>query len=163
MIAALAVLSLPSQMKAQGESDSMEVHYLIVNHSGGAVSKFALSEGPELSFATDSVIVSHNGNTLTFSLFDIVDYTFSSEKISTGIRQVEVASEETVRPSLRQGKALFEGLHPKDKVRVYGIGGMMINSVEADDSGRAEVNLGSLGKGIYILRTPECGFKITNK
>ncbi len=45
----------------------------------------------------------------------------------------------------------------------YNLNGTQISSVTADGEGRVALDLSSLPKGVYILRTPTKSFKFMNK
>ena len=73
------------------------------------------------------------------------------------------AGKETATPSFSFHNAEVSGLKEGANVGIYGLNGRLISAVRADAAGHVTLNLSSLPKGIYILRTPTRSFKFVNQ
>jgi hypothetical protein len=152
----LALVALLLPLSAMAES----VQCLVLTESNGAVSKFALTDAPVVTYSGSDMVVSCGDQTMTVGLEGLT-LTFG-EMETTRIETVKDGVTESDRLQFSFGEASFEGLQPGALVNVYSIDGKMQTKVKADQDGRASVSLMSLPKGVYILRTPTKSFKIKN-
>lgn len=158
-----ACLLFCGKVSAQGEV-TVDVHYLIISLTDGSESKFALADNPVITFNGDTLLITCASDELSVDLNGIKDYRFSVEQVSTRIDRPSVTPNGgEVRPTIAFGEAKFSGLEAGTRVMVYTIEGKAITTVKASADGEALVDLRSLPKGIYILRTPTKSFKIYNK
>ena len=74
-----------------------------------------------------------------------------------------IITKETATPSFSFHNAEVSGLKEGANVGIYDLNGRLISAVRADAVGHATLNLSSLPKGIYILRTPTRSFKFVNQ
>ncbi len=163
MIASV-MFSLPMSTNAQ-EERTVDVTYLVLTENSGAVSRFALSDSPEMSFSDGNLVVACQGDELTTSLADVKDYTFVVEHVSTGINSIPVAEGAVAsqQPTFSFRDAKINGLKAGARVGIYSINGTLVSNINADAQGAASINLNNLPKGVYILRTPNKSFKIINR
>ena len=92
------------------------------------------------------------------------NYHFVVEQVTTAIERPTVQPNgDDIRPTIAFGEAKFNGLKAGTRIMVYSVEGKAITTVTATTDGQATVDLRSLPKGIYILRTPAKSFKIYNK
>ena len=152
----LALVALLLPLSAMAES----VQCLVLTESNGAVSKFALTDAPVVTYSGSDMVVSCGDQTMTVGLEGLT-LTFG-EMETTRIETVKDGVTESDRLQFSFGEASFEGLQPGALVSVYSIDGKMQTKVKADQDGRASVSLMSLPKGVYILRTPTKSYKIKN-
>ena len=152
----LALVALLLPLSAMAES----VQCLVLTESNGAVSKFALTDAPVVTYSGSDMVVSCGDQTMTVGLEGLT-LTFG-EMETTRIETVKDGVTESDRLQFSFGEASFEGLTPGALVSVYSIDGKMLTKVKADQDGRASVSLMGLPKGVYILRTPTKTFKIKN-
>ena len=61
----------------------------------------------------------------------------------------------------QQGEMTLEGLEPGSTIRVYDASGCLRHTTKAD--GRTSIDLSSLPKGIYIVRSGKVAIKVMNK
>ena len=152
----LALVAFLLPLSAMAES----VQCLVLTESNGAVSKFALTDAPVVTYSGSDMVVSCGDQTMTVGLEGLT-LTFG-EMETTRIETVKDGVTESDRLQFSFGEASFEGLQPGALVSVYSIDGKMQTKVKADQDGRASVSLMGLPKGVYILRTPTKSFKIKN-
>lgn len=150
----LALVALLLPLSAMAES----VQCLVLTESNGAVSKFALTDAPVVTYSGSDMVVSCGDQTMTVGLEGLT-LTFG-EMETTRIETVKDGVADADRLQFSFGEASFEGLTPGALVSVYSIDGKMQTKVKADQDGCASVSLMSLPKGVYILRTPTKSFKL---
>ena len=134
------------------------VQCLVLTEANGAVSKFALTDAPVVTYNGGDMIVSYSDQELTIALEGLV-WTFG-EMEATRIDEVIGKQDDAAHPQFSFGEARFEGLQPGGMVQVYSLDGKALSTVKADGDGRVSVCLGNLPRGIYVLRTPTRSFKI---
>ena len=150
----LALIALLLPLTAMAEN----VQCLVLTESSGAVSKFALTDAPVVTYSGSDMVVTCGDQTLTVGLEGLT-LTYDEMEV-TGIDVVKDSTADPDRLQFSFGEACFEGLQSGALVSVYSIDGKMITRVKADGDGRASISLSSLPLGVYILRTPSKSFKI---
>ena len=150
--------------QTQQDEETREVEYLVVELIDGEASSFALEDAPHLTFANGEVVVKSNESSVSFSLDGVKNYHFVTKTVSLGIERITTtpsANEPT--QAFTNGKATFSGLKAGATIAVYTIDGRAVKTVKAAEDGSAEIDLGSLPTGIYIVRTPAKSFKVYQK
>jgi hypothetical protein len=148
----MAVLVLPSLLWAEA------VQYLVLTKNNTEVAKFALNDKPVITFSEGNLIVTCGGEEILSTSMEGLKSSF--EDVSTGIQ--DMRSEDPLRPKISFGEALFEGMKPGSRITVYTLDGKVVDYTTVTEDGRAKLDVGQLGKGIYILRTPSQSIKIKN-
>ncbi len=161
--AALMMLPLAANAQTTTETTYVDVQYLILTDTAGVSHKFALADEPEIKFRDGNIIVTSNADTLSTALAGITNYKVESQKAPTGIKTLPSGNTESDEPAFSFANATVSGLKAGTRVSVYSINGSLVSTVTAGQDGAANLNLGSLPKGIYILRTPTKSFKIVNR
>lgn len=134
------------------------VGYLVVSERNGTTTYFALSGKPVVRTSGGQVAVTAPESNISVAIADVKDITFSNE-VPTSIGKIVVS-----QPSfLGNGSVLFSGLNPGDKVFVYTTAGATANSATATTDGTCSLDLKQLPRGVYIIRTPNASYKVTNK
>ncbi len=159
LMAMALMLLIPGTTRAQ---DYVDVQYLVLTLNDGSVSKFALTDAPEISFNDNLMVVTCDGDELSTELADVDNYTFVTEQVATKVSPITVKDGKSVS-DVAFRNAQITGLNADGHVTVYDINGKAITTLVADAEGKVNVDLSNLSKGIYILHTPTKNFKITNK
>ena len=146
----LLILSLLSALSAYAD----EARVVIRQKSGGET-VLQLDTNPVITFSGEDMVVTTSLTSISFPLADVDSYTASDG--TTGIRPVVSA------PRFADGRIIFSGLAAGSVVSVYTPDGRLISRQRADGSGRADISLASLPKGIYVVRAQDNSIKITNK
>ena len=162
-ILALILTLLPVGNLRADESKTIDVQYLVVSHADATESQFELADSPTITFNGDSLTVTCNDDALTLSMTDVTDYHFITKQVTTSIKTVTTPTDSDTRPTIAFGEAKFTGLKAGSRVTVYNIKGQAVSSQQASVDGDVTIDLSSLPKGIYILKTPTRGYKIMNK
>lgn len=158
-----AFLLFCGKTSAQDEV-TVDVHYLVISLSDGSESKFSLADNPLITFNNDTLVVSCAGDDIAVGIDGVKNYHFVVEQVTTAIERPTVQPNgDDIRPTIAFGEAKFNGLKAGTRIMVYSVEGKAITTVTATTDGQATVDLRSLPKGIYILRTPAKSFKIYNK
>ena len=148
----MAALVLPSLLWAE------TAQYLVLTKNNTEVAKFALNDKPVITFSEGNLIVTCGGEEVLSTGMEGLKSSF--EDVSTGIQEVRI--EDPKRPKISFGEALFEGLKPGDRITVYTLDGKAVDYTTASEDGRAKLDVGRLGKGVFILRTPSQSIKVKN-
>lgn len=147
-----AMLFLPSLLMAEN------TQYLVLTRNNTEVAKFSLKDTPVITFSNGNLVVTSNGEELLSTSMDGLKNSF--ESVSTGIQDIN--SDEPAKPRFYFGEAVFEGLKAGDQITVYTIDGKAVSRTTANANGSAAIDISSLGKGIFILRTPTQSIIIKN-
>lgn len=136
-------------------------NYLVVETTNGDMYSFGFSDEPIITFEKQSMKIKSKGDSHSFEISDVKEYTFSETEKTTGIENVQ-ANELRINNDAN-GQVIIEGIQPNSKVRLFSIDGKehMSNISTSDD--RVHINLDSLPKGIYIVSVNSKSFKIYKK
>ena len=161
---ALALSFIPLSGFAQTVQEKM-ITCLVLTETNGTKTEFALESFPVITIEGNNLVITHNGNQLTTALTGVQDYHFIEKKVTTSISSVPSNDPKNTSntPQFSFSNAEVSGLKAGARVTIYNLNGTQISSVTADGEGRVALDLSSLPKGVYILRTPTKSFKFMNK
>ena len=142
-----------------GIAAQAQVQYLIVTHSDGAASEFALADAPVVTCQNGTLEVTTAHQTLAIALSEVENYHFTETLPYTAIDEVKT---DDTKPLIEAGHARFENLPEGTTVNIFTIDGRRAGSAIATD-GSVDIDLTNLGTGIYILSTPKASYKIINR
>ena len=138
---------------------AQNARFLIVTQNDDSQAGFALSEQPVVT-CTDGVLkVTSPTQTLEVELANVKNYAFAETFMPTAIEQIK----DDTKPVIQAGMAQFENLKPGTIINIYTIDGRNAGRAVANDNGSVNVDLTSLGSGIFILATPNASYKILNR
>ena len=161
---ALALSFIPLSGFAQTVQKKM-ITCLVLTETNGTTTEFALESFPVITIEGNNLVITHNGNQLTTALTGVQDYHFIEKTVTTSISSVPSndPKNESNTPQFSFSNAEVSGLKAGARVAIYNLNGTQISSVTADGEERVALDLSSLPKGVYILRTPTKSFKFMNK
>ena len=161
---ALALSFIPLSGFAQTVQERI-ITCLVLTEANGTKTEFALDSYPVVTIEANELVITCKGKKLSTVLTDVKDYSFTQKKVTTSISSVPANDPkgETATPSFSFSNAEVSGLKAGARVAIYNLNGTQISSVTADSEGRVALDLSSLPKGVYILRTPTKSFKFMNK
>lgn len=161
---ALALSFIPLSGFAQTVQEKM-MTFLVLTETNGTKTEFALDSYPVITIEANNLVITCKGKKLTTALTGVQDYHFIEKKVPTSISSVPANDPkgETATPSFSFSNAEISGLQAGARVAIYNLNGTQVSSVTADAEGRVALDLSSLPKGVYILRTPTKSFKFMNK
>ena len=161
---ALALSFIPLSGFAQTVQEKM-ITCLVLTETNGTKTEFALESFPVITIEGNNLVITHNGNQLTTALTGVQDYHFIEKTVTTSISSVPSndPKNESNTPQFSFSNAEVSGLKAGARVAIYNLNGTQISSATADGEGRVALDLSSLPKGVYILRTPTKSFKFMNK
>ncbi len=136
-----------------------ELKYLVITGTDGATTTFLLADRPLVVPDDNEFIVTCKGEDLTFVISEVLSFKFF-DALPDAIHEVV---EESSRPQLSDGRALFKGLRAGSLVSVFSSGGQQVTTVRADEHGMAEVHYSQLPAGVYILKGGNNTVKIIKK
>lgn len=154
-----------SLMPLQSHAQEWLATFLVLTETNGTKTEFPLESQPVVTFEQNNLVVTCNGKTLSTALTDVLEYSFIQRNVTTGINNLpgKEAGKEAATPSFSFHNAEVSGLKEGANVGIYDLNGRLISAVRADAVGHVTLNLSSLPKGIYILRTPTKSFKFVNQ
>lgn len=138
---------------------------LVLTETNGTKTEFALDSYPVVTIEANDLVITCEGKKLSTALIGVQNYHFTEKKVTTSVSSVPANDPkgETTTPSFSFSNAEVSGLKAGARVAIYNLNGTQISSVIADGEGRVALDLSSLPKGVYILRTPTKSFKFMNK
>ena len=131
------------------------VKYLVLN-SGGEETVIALADEPVMTINEGILKVTVAGEEkVSADLSQGLSYRFS-EADPTAIQ--EVLNKESSR--LEQGHVYIAHAREGETVRVFTVDGKQVVSQRINSEGTADIDLTTLGKGIYIVKSAKTSIKI---
>jgi hypothetical protein len=153
-LALLVMMVLPTSIHARESAETTLC--MVLTQKDGTVSKFALKESPVMTYEGENIVVNCGDQQLSTEMAGISDIKFEESEIDG----IETISNSEPQAAFSFGKASFSGLKADAMVHVYTIDGKMLISTRANIDGEAQIDLGTLSRGIYIVRTPSKSYKI---
>ncbi len=147
------VFSLVLMTSFVARSSELRIHL----KNGGDLS-FILDTKPVITFEGESLIVQCEDASYSAYLYEILYYEYI--EIATDIESYQKKEDNLI---IIDGHILYSKFPNGSNVRVYSLDGMMLGSYKIDNGGYVDLNLTSLPKGIFILKTPLTSIKIANK
>lgn len=121
---------------------------------------YALPNKPVITFeGMNMVVLDTKMNTTTMIPIANVAY---YELVSSPAKIQQTRSEST-KPIIAHGHVMFTQLPPGSNVSVYTMEGQLIRNYKTDHSGSVDINLSTLSKGVYIIKSPFTSIKVTNR
>ena len=143
-------------MATSAKADS--VKYLVLN-SGGEETVIALADEPVMTIEESILKVTVAGEEkLSADLSQGLSYKFLAED-PTAIQ--EVLNKETSR--LELGHVYIAHAKAGETVRVFTVDGKLVASQRINSEGTADIDLTTLGKGLYIVKSAKTSIKVMNK
>ena len=146
----LLILSLLSALSAYADDASV-----VIKQKSGGETVLQLANNPVITFSGEDMVVTTDLTSISIPLADVDSYTFSDG--TSGIKPVKSA------PQFADGHIILSGMAAGAEVSVYTPDGRLFSRQRADGSGRADISLASLPKGMYVVRTQDNSIKIINK
>lgn len=149
----LFLLLTSSSMFAAG------TRYLRITEKGGTIYEIPLSEYPIIN--VENNVLKVGASTIIYmeiALEDIENYTLAFPAAPAKKYDPSLDDEVTGITNVK-----FSGMAPGTVINVYAPNGKLEGKVAADENGRVSTDLGSFGKGVHILRTPNGSIKVLNK
>ncbi len=117
----------------------------------------------DFKFADEPIATIENGE-LHISLATTQEVAYSLENVSKLTLNADPASVSKIEGKslsfvVTETQILVDGLDAAASVSVYDVKGRCLVSTKADVAGHAEVALGGLSKGVYVVSTPKQSFK----
>ena len=161
---ALALSFIPFSGFAQTVQEKM-MTFLVLTETNGTKTEFALESFPVITIEGNNLVITCKDQKLTTALTGVQDYHFIEKKVPTAISNIPANDPkgETATPRFSFSNAEVSGLKAGARIAIYNLNGTQVSSVTADGEGRVALDLSSLPKGVYILRTPTKSFKFMNK
>ena len=139
-------------------------YYLVVWTGENAKHCYALSEKPELTMENGVFTLTTTTTTVTYNAAEILKFTLGDidgNPVTDDIGGIEAKAEPNVD---RHGDRLyFTDCKPNSPIRIYNMGGRLVDTQRTDDNGQAEISLSGLKAGVYILKSDDITFKITKR
>lgn len=147
----MLVLMVTASASAEG------MQYVVFDLKDGTQTVIALQDKPVITCQGGELKVTVAGQEkVSAPLGDVAKYYFSETPL--GIFDV---TEE--KPRIEMGHLYIANAKTGDVVRVYTTDGRMVGAYRIADNGNADIDLTTLGKGLYIVKMPKTSIKILNQ
>ena len=147
----LLVLMLTASASAEG------MQYVVFDLRDGTQTVIALQDKPVITCQGGELKVTVAGEEkVSVSLGDVAKYYFSDNPLNI----FEMADE---KPRIEMGHLYVTRAKAGESVRVYTTDGRMVGSYRISADGNADIDLTTLGKGLYIVKTAKASIKILNQ
>lgn len=129
---------------------AQEAHpQLVVWLKGGEKAYFNLDKLPETSFGDGLLTIKSSTSTVSYQLANVLRYTYLNVQ-STGID--DMPSAYGVKISELGEAVTFRSLKPGTIVRLYSLGGMLLDEHTAQDAQPLTITLRSYPSGAYVVK-----------
>ena len=147
----LLVLLVSASASAEG------MKYVVFDLRDGTQTVIALQDKPVITCQSGELKVTVAGEEkVSASLGDVVKYYFSETPLSI----FEMTEE---KPRIEMGHLYVTRGKAGDAVRVYTTDGRMVGTYPITANGTTDIDLTTLGKGLFIVRTAKASIKILNQ
>jgi hypothetical protein len=143
-------------MATSAKAENMQ--YLVFDLSDGTQTVIALADQPVITCQGGELKVMVAGEVkVQASLDDVAKYSFSPTAV-TGIQEM---AKEVSR--MEMGHVYIAHAKKGETVRVFSIDGRQVAAARINDEGTADIDLTTLGKGLYIVKSAKTSIKVMNK
>ena len=147
----MLMLMVTASVSAEG------MQYVVFDLKDGSQTVIALQDKPVITCQGGELKVTVAGQEkVSAPLRDVVKYFFSDNPLSI----FDMAEE---KPRIEMGHLYITHAKAGDAVRVYTTDGRMVGTYRIADNGSADIDLTTLGKGLYIVKTAKTSIKILNQ
>ena len=147
----LLVLLVATSASAEG------MKYVVFDLRDGTQTVIALQDKPVITCQSGELKVTVAGEEkVSASLGDVAKYYFSETPLSI----FEMTEE---KPRIEMGHLYVTRGKAGDAVSVYTTDGRMVGTYPITANGTADIDLTTLGKGLFIVRTAKASIKILNQ
>ena len=133
---------------------------LVVWRSETQKDYYVLTEKPKITMSNGDFILTTTNTTVTYKFEDVLKFTLEDNS-TTAIESVQVMAEPNVER--QSDRVIFTGCAPKSAIRIYSIGGQIMDTQWTDDNGRAEVSISGLTTGVYVVKADNVTIKIAKR
>lgn len=150
--ALLAIVLMPKAL-----ADAPKSYSLLVNTTDGNSYEYAFEYLPIATFEGDEMIISDDRSSkgARYAMENVANMTFKAE--DSGVN--EISEKNLVKISTVNDILTISGVDAGTKLAVYDAAGKLVASATADRDGIASVNIGNLGKGVFVVALPKHSFK----
>ncbi|MDE6511969.1 MAG: hypothetical protein K2L00_07755 [Muribaculaceae bacterium] len=155
IFAALIALALAPCASIKAETS----YSLFVNTVEGQTVEYAFEYLPIATFEGDEMIISDDRNVkgTRFAMDNVVNMTFKADSGTSAVGEVAEAGH--IKVAVAGDLLTVSGLEAGSGLTVYDAAGKIVASVNADEYGTAELNIGNLGKGVFVAAMSNYSFK----
>ena len=131
---------------------------IVVCQNDGTMAKFAFTEKPVVTYSAGELVMTTNKTSVQYPMNRLLKIYFDVAEVPDGI-DVEVTQPEDVQFAFRDGALVVSGGEAGAIVNLYRLDGVSAGQFRLDGNGSVSIPTGSLGKGLYIVKTNQVSFK----
>ena len=137
---------------------------LMVWTTDGESMEFPFAEKPQVTIHDKVFTVSSQLTTMEFEANDILQFTLEDKSITTKINEINGKHvDEEVQMQMTSEHLVLSSCKPGSKVRVYSLGGRIVESHRVGADGQVAFSIAGYASGIYIVKIGNTNFKIIKK
>ncbi|MDE7351015.1 MAG: hypothetical protein K2N25_08110 [Muribaculaceae bacterium] len=155
IFAALIALALAPCASIKAETS----YSLFVNTVDGKTVEYNFDYLPVATFEGDEMIITDDRNVdgTRFAMENVVNMTIKADTDPSAVENVAEAGH--IKVSVAADLLTVSGIEPDSRLVVYDAAGKAVASAVADQHGTAELNIGNLGKGVFVAAMSNYSFK----
>lgn len=139
-------------------------YVLVVWTTDGESMEFPFAEKPQVTIHDKVFTVSSQLTTMEFEANDILQFTLEDKSITTKINEINGKHvDEEVQMQMTSEHLVLSSCKPGSKVRVYSLGGRIVESHRVGADGQVAFSIAGYASGIYIVKIGNTNFKIIKK
>ena len=154
IFAALIALAMAPCAAVKAETS----YSLFVNTVDGKTVEYNFDYLPVATFEGDEMIITDDRNVsgTRFAMENVVNMTIKADTDPSAVDNVVAGH---IKVSVAADLLTVSGIEPDSKLVVYDAAGKAVASAVADQYGTAELNIGNLGKGVFVAAMSNYSFK----
>ena len=157
IITLFAALATASTAMAQQATKAYTMH---VNTADGNSVEYKFAKEPVATFKDGKMLIETiSDQPVTYVLDNVTNITFGADLSSINATTNGDGSRLSITTT--GDEIIVGGMQPAARLTVYDAGGTLCASANADANGRAVINVGNIGKGVFVVNTPKNSFKFT--
>lgn len=140
-------------------------YHLFLWLTDGRYDGYAFTDKPSVSYADGNVLITSTTGVYSYPHEQVQKLTLSDNEtpMETAINPIYDQPAQPDMNQLSPDEVRMQGMQPGEKLRVYSVGGKLLQVLTASGQGSLSVPLRQLPPGSYILKTSTITYKIIKK
>ena len=132
---------------------------IVICQYDGTVAKFAFTAKPVVTYSAGELVMTTSKTSVQYPINLLRKIYFDVDDTASGVEDVDASRSEDVQFAFRDGVLVVSGGEADAVVSLYRIDGVAVGQFRLDGNGSVSIPTGSLGKGLYIVKTNQVSFK----
>lgn len=158
--------SAPNDCVAMSSDNTIQpAYHLFLWLKDGRYDGYAFTDKPSITYADGNLYITTATGIYSYPHEQVQKLTLSDNEtpIETAISPISAQSAQSFMNYLSADEVRMQGMKPSEQLRVYNVGGTVVQVLTTSEQGTLSVPLQQLLPGTYILKTSTTTYKIIKK